>query len=121
MSSSEAINIGPRERRKRRVLGMVALTVGVGLAFLLVIMQAPRWSRAVIFFPVWIAGLGLIQSREKTCIALAASGKCNMDAGEEPLEDENLIAQLKGKARRIHRRALITAVAITLLALAFPA
>lgn len=120
MSSSEVINIGPRERRKRRLLGVVALTVGVSLAFVLVIMQAPRWSRAIIFFPIWIAGLGLIQSRDKTCIALAAAGKRNMDTGEETLDDETLIEQLRGKARRINRRALITAGAITLLALIFP-
>ena len=119
--NSEAINIGPRERRKRRILGVVALTVGVSLAFILVILQAPRWSRAVIFFPIWIAGLGLMQSREQTCIALAAGGKCNMDEGEESLTDQNLIEQLRDKARRINRRALITAGAITLLALAFPA
>jgi hypothetical protein len=120
MSTSEAINIGPRERRKRRLMGFVALTVGVGVAFVLVIMQAPRWSRAVVFFPIWIAGLGLIQSREKTCIALAATGKRNMDAGEESLDDEELIEQLRGKARRINLRALVTAGAITLLALLFP-
>ena len=64
--SSDAINIGPRERHKRRLLGVVALTVGVGVAFLLVVTDAPRWSRAVIFFPVWMAGLGLLQAREKT-------------------------------------------------------
>ena len=63
---SEAINIGPREQRKRRLLGIVALTVGVGLAFVLVVTEAPRWSRAVVFFPVWMAGLGLLQAREKT-------------------------------------------------------
>ena len=63
---SEAANIGPRERRKRRVLGIVALTVGVAAAFVLVIYGAPRWSRAVVFFPIWIAGLGLMQAREKT-------------------------------------------------------
>ncbi|HYY56718.1 MAG TPA: hypothetical protein VE842_05255 [Pyrinomonadaceae bacterium] len=63
---SEAANIGPRERRKRRVLGIVALTVGVAAAFVLVIYGAPRWSRAAIFFPIWIAGLGLMQAREKT-------------------------------------------------------
>jgi hypothetical protein len=118
---TEAINIGPRERRKRRLLGVVALTIGVGLAFVLVIFQAPRWSRAVIFFPIWIAGLGLLQSRERVCIALAASGKCNLDAGEESLTDARLIEQLRAKARRINRRALITAAAITVLALAFPA
>jgi hypothetical protein len=117
---SEAINIGPRERRKRRLLGVVALTVGVSLAFVLVIFQAPRWSRAVIFFPIWIAGLGLMQARERTCIALAAMGKCNMDAGEERLEDSDLIERLRSKARRINRRALITAGAVTLLALLFP-
>lgn len=44
-----------------------------------------------------------------------------MDAGEKKLDDSNLAAQLRGTARRIHRRALLTAVAITLLALAFPA
>jgi hypothetical protein len=118
--SAEAINIGPREQRKRRLLGLVALTVGVAAAFLLVVFEAPRWSRAVVFFPVWMAGLGLLQAREKTCIALAARGVCNMDAGEEGVEDETLAAQLRDKARRIHRRALVTAAAITILALVFP-
>jgi Trk-type K+ transport system membrane component len=119
-NTSDACNIGPRERRKRRLLGFVALTVGVATAFVLVVYGAPRWSRAIIFFPIWIGGLGLIQSREKTCIALAARGVRNMDAGEEKVEDENLVEQLRQKARAINRRALITAIAITILALAFP-
>jgi hypothetical protein len=117
---SEAINIGPREQRKRRLLGIVALTIGVGLAFLLVVINAPRLLRLIIFPLIWMAGLGLLQAREKTCIALAARGTCNMDAGEESIGDENLITQLRDKARRINRRAIITAVAATLLALAFP-
>jgi hypothetical protein len=117
---SEVSNIGPRERRKRRLLGIVALTVGVAAAFLLVVYDAPRVLRAVVFFPVWMAGLGLLQARERTCIALAARGACNLDAGEETLDDEHLVAALRGTARRINRRALTTAVAITLLTLAFP-
>ena len=116
----DAINIGPRERRKRRILGIVALTVGVAAAFVLIVYDAPRLYRAVIFFPIWIAGLGLMQARERTCIALAARGTCNMDAGEEKVRDERLIERLRDKARRIHRRALVTAIAITVLALAFP-
>jgi hypothetical protein len=63
---SEAINIGPRERRKRRMLGIVAFTVGVALAFLLVTTPSPRLLRLIIFFPIWIGGLGLLQAREKT-------------------------------------------------------
>jgi hypothetical protein len=118
--TADAINIGPREQRKRRLLGLVALTVGVATAFVLVVYDAPRLSRAIIFFPIWIAGLGLMQAREKTCIALAARAKRNMDASEESVEDATLIAQLRDKARRINRRAVVTALAITALALAFP-
>ncbi|MGH9944979.1 MAG: hypothetical protein ACRD9R_21730 [Pyrinomonadaceae bacterium] len=121
MLSDKAINIGPRERRKRRLLGFVALAVGVGVAFVLVVFGAPRWTRVVVFFPVWLAGLGLLQAREHTCIALAARGACNLDAGEKSLDDAALIAQLRDKAHRINRRALVTAVGITLVALAFPA
>jgi hypothetical protein len=64
--SSDAINIGPREQRKRRLMGVVALSVGVGLAFVLVVYGAPRAFRLIIFFPIWLAGLGLLQAREKT-------------------------------------------------------
>ncbi|MGB8510289.1 MAG: hypothetical protein WCD76_18070 [Pyrinomonadaceae bacterium] len=116
----EAINIGPRERRKRRLLGIVSLTVGVAAAFLLVIYGAPRLSRLVIFFPIWMAGLGLMQARERICISLAARGVCNLDTGEEEIGDESLTEALRVKARSINRRALITAAAATLVALAFP-
>jgi hypothetical protein len=113
-------NIGPRERRKRRTLGYVSLAVAVAAAFVLVVLDAPRWWRAVVFFPAWMAGLGLLQARERTCIALAARGLQNLDTGEEQVADSAADARLRETARRIHRRALVTAVAITLVALAFP-
>lgn len=61
-----AVNLGTREVRKRRLMGIVALAVGVALAFALVVFEMPRFSRLFIFFPIWIAGLGLFQAREKT-------------------------------------------------------
>jgi hypothetical protein len=51
---------------------------------------------------------------------MAARGTRNMDSGEEKVADEELAAQLREAARRIHRRALITAITITLVAVAFP-
>jgi hypothetical protein len=117
---SAAINIGPRERRKRRVLGIAGLAAGAFLAFALVALKAPRPTRAVIFFPIWIAALGLLQTREQTCIALAARGVRNMDDGEEAIEDERVVKELRDTARRINRRALVTAAIVTLVALAFP-
>lgn len=119
-ATKEAANIGPRERRKRRLLGIVSLTVAVGVAFVLVSFGAPRWSRLVVFFPLWMAGLGLLQAREKTCIALAARGVCNMDAGEERIEDSALAARLREKAAAVHKRSLMVAAAITVVVLVFP-
>jgi hypothetical protein len=114
------INIGPREQFKRRLMGRVALIAGVALTVVLIGYGAPRLLRLVIFFPLWMAALGFFQARDKTCIALAARGTCNMDAGEREIDDPVLRAKLREKARRIHLRALVMAVALTLLILAFP-
>jgi hypothetical protein len=62
----EAVNIGPRERSKRRMMAVVGLTVGVSVAFVLVVTGAPRLLRLVVFLPIWIGSLGLLQAREKT-------------------------------------------------------
>jgi hypothetical protein len=51
---------------------------------------------------------------------MAARGTRNMDAGEEQIEDDTLIAELRAKSRRINRRALATAIVITLVTLLFP-
>ncbi len=120
VAGTEVANIGPRERRKRRLLGIVSLTVAVAVAFVLVAFGAPRWSRLVVFFPLWMAGLGLLQARAKTCIALAARGVCNMDAGEETIKDNALAAKLRAKAASVHKRSLMVAAAITVVVLLFP-
>ena len=59
-------NIGARERRKRRIFGIVSLTVGICFASILVGTAAPRPLRLIVFFPIWLAGLGLLQAKEKT-------------------------------------------------------
>lgn len=63
--SSAIINLGPREQAKRRIMGLVALAIGVGTAFVLVVNGSPRPLRLLVFLPFWIAGLGLLQTREK--------------------------------------------------------
>lgn len=116
----EETNIGPREQTKRRLMGIVALVCGVGMAFLMVVLEAPRWSRALVFFPVWLAGLGMFQARERTCIALAARGRCNFDTGEEAVSDAAQAARLREKAKRISRRSVVVAALITTVVLLFP-
>lgn len=43
-----------------------------------------------------------------------------MDEGEEKIEDERAVAELQKIARSINTRALIAAIVVTLVALAFP-
>ena len=64
--SVDVVNIGDRERRKRRIMGLVALACGVALAFVFIVYDAHRALRLIVFLPLWFAGLGLLQSREKT-------------------------------------------------------
>ena len=93
-------NIGPRERTKRRVMGIASLAAGAGLAFVLVAFGAPPWSRLLLFVPFWFAGLGLFQAQQQTCIALAARGARNLDAGELPVEDPAEAEALRARTRR---------------------
>lgn len=43
-----------------------------------------------------------------------------MDAGEEKIEDERIVAGLRRTARSVNRRALLTAIVVTVVALVFP-
>jgi len=49
-------------------------------------------------------------------VFLAARGLRNLDAGEEAIEDSATIALLQRVAKEIHVRALLWALALTLLA-----
>ena len=59
-------NIGGREIRLRRLMGVASAGAAALLGFVLVGYGAPRWWRLLIFLPLWMAGLGLLQAREKT-------------------------------------------------------
>ena len=60
------VNIGPRERRKRLLMGVTVLTVGAAIALALLATGAARPWRIALFLPFWIGALGLLQAREKT-------------------------------------------------------
>ena len=48
-------------------------------------------------------------------MVLAARGARNLDAGEEKIEDQELAAALRKKARSMRARSLIAALVLTLL------
>jgi hypothetical protein len=113
-------NIGAREIRKRQTLGIVSAMAAGLLGFLLIGYEAPWWTRLLLFLPLWLAGLGVFQAHERTCIALAARGACNMDRGEEQIDSAAQRDALRRQAERVHRRAILTAVLVTAVALLWP-
>ena len=61
-----AENIGPRERRKRRIVGVAALIVALAVFAFLLYLRAPRVLRLGLFPPLWFAGLGWFQAQACT-------------------------------------------------------
>lgn len=61
-----AVNIGPAGQRRRRTWGVAALSVGVTYGIVAVVVAPPLAWRAMVFVPLWIGLLGVLQAREKT-------------------------------------------------------
>lgn len=59
-------NIGPRQRRIRRLTGAASIVLGAALLAALLILDAPRLLRLTLVIPFWIGVLGILQDREKT-------------------------------------------------------
>jgi hypothetical protein len=52
-----------RADRARRFMGIASLISAAALAFAALAYQAPWWSRAIVFAPLWLAGIGLLSAR----------------------------------------------------------
>jgi hypothetical protein len=117
-SSPEAcFNIGPRERQKRFIIGVGAVAVGVG-AFLVLRAQSAPWWANLALLPIFFAGAsGLIQWREKTCMAFAMRGVRNLDSGIEAIADEAEKQALRKRAARIRSASLALGGLATALAI----
>ena len=60
------MNIGPKESRKRLIMGVIMLAVGIGVGTALIFTDLNRWWRIGLFLPFWMGALGLFQAKEKT-------------------------------------------------------
>jgi hypothetical protein len=98
--SRACFNIGPRQRKLRLVIGLVLLAVAGGSAAALGVDHATRPYRALVFVPLLLGCISLLQVRAGTCVSLAARGKKNLDDGEvvvaDPAERRQLAAQARG-------------------------
>jgi uncharacterized membrane protein len=59
-------NIGPRERRRRLMVGIAMFAIVVVIAAGLVLADAPRAWRLFVLVPAWVGSIGVFQAKEKT-------------------------------------------------------
>ncbi len=107
-----ACNIGPEEIAQRRRMGLVFLAIAVGLAVVLVAVDAPAWVRIAIWPPLAAAFTTLEQVRRRFCVAFGMAGVRNFGpqvGNAQRIED--------GEARATDRRtALVMATYCSLAA-----
>jgi len=116
-SPEVCFNIGPKERQKRLIIGLAAVAVGVGAFVALRVESAPWWANLALL-PIFFAGAsGLIQWREKTCMAFAMRGVRNLDSGIEAIADEAEKQALRERAARIRSASLALGGLATALAI----
>lgn len=65
-ASTRVANIGPRERRKRLLLGVAAGVGAVALAVVLLLLDTAAWWRLGLFAMFWFASLGVLQATGHT-------------------------------------------------------
>jgi hypothetical protein len=66
VGKAELANIGPKEIRKRRLMGVAMLALGVVLAVVFAHADVSRGWYAALLLPFWIGTLALFQARKKT-------------------------------------------------------
>ena len=59
-------NIGPRGRRMRLRNGILMALAAAGWVAAALLLHLPRPALLLVFFPAWLAGLGIFQATEKT-------------------------------------------------------
>jgi hypothetical protein len=66
VGKAKLANIGPKEIRKRVLMGVAMLAMGVVLAIIFTRADVNRGWYSVLFLPFWIGTLGISQARKKT-------------------------------------------------------
>jgi hypothetical protein len=120
MSTVACPNIGPRERQRRLVGGFFFLSIALCVGVCLIAFNAPRPWRLLIFLPAWASAIGFFQVQAHTCVALAARGLKNMDAGDEPITHPSELKAVRAQSRGVPTRAGAPAVAIAALLVLLP-
>lgn len=114
MVAAAAVNLGPKERRKRWIEAGAASLTAAALPWLGVPLHG--WVRIVPVLLVTLAVFCALQAANSTCAIMAYRGQCNFDCGIDRVRDVEARNQLVARARGIVVRTVAIAGVATVLA-----
>lgn len=100
-SGSCEFNIGRKQKRLRLIPALVLFTLTSLTAVFSVYSETRPVLRLIFFFPFWIAILGFIQAKERTCVFFAFKKIRVLDEGSEMITDPELARALIQKGQKI--------------------
>ncbi|SVC96048.1 uncharacterized protein METZ01_LOCUS348902 [marine metagenome] len=107
-------NIGPDGIRIRAFVGVLFIVFAMGLTALLTAGEAPIALRMVVFVPVLISTLSLLQAATGVCVLHAMRGVYSTQMDTEPVEDDHRRRFLVRRSRYVQLLALGSALLLTL-------
>ncbi len=113
-------NIGPRERRKRNLVGVAGALITVLTVGALVETHASVLMRLVVIAPAFLAAMGFLQARAHTCVAFARQGIRVLEDSPERVTDDGMSTRIAAQARKVYAQAFAAVAALTLLVMAIP-
>jgi hypothetical protein len=118
-----ACNIGPAEISARRRSGHLGVIATLGALVLLVAVDAPTWTRLVLFVPAAIGAAGYLQAAMRFCAAFGWAGVFNFSdrirSTSSVIEAEARAADRR-KAVQIGALSGLAGVVVALGAMALP-
>ena len=113
----DAVNIGPREVRKRYVLAAIGLGTGLLMLFALRSSTLPRIWRLFIFLPFFAGALGFFQAKKRLCVVYAQKALKNMDGQEQPIANAQEAEKLRRRAKHLWVFSALTAAVLAAISL----
>lgn len=120
MSDAVCANIGPRQQQRRLIGAFLFLSVTLAVGVSVMVFNAPRPWRLLVFLPAWASAIGFFQVSAKTCVALAARGLRNMDDGDEEVSNPSELEAIRAQSRGVHIRSIVVAAAVAAALAALP-
>lgn len=108
-------NIAGDGVRFRMFFGVLMVFFALGMILLLAVTRTPLPFRTVVFVPLWIGILCLLQARQGVCVFLAARGVCAVEGGNAAISDPELRRAIERRAARIHLLSMSGAAVMTII------